>query len=249
MRDRIKRGIRWAGRSRRGRQAVYTAVIGDRRAARFSRPRWLPERLDGFEDLLFLFSSNQLNHGLISQELDEARLLFRLVRGRRDATVVEIGRFKGGTTFLLAAAAGDGTRVHSYDVHVPDDAPYTGSDLDRELAEALERFGLRTRVTLVVADSRVAEPPSAPVDLILIDGDHSYAAVRGDWEHWQPHLAEGADVLFHDAVDYGGFGTFVPDVGRFVAELERAPELERRPNVGGIAHFVWTRSNQQIGKR
>jgi predicted O-methyltransferase YrrM len=239
MREHVKGVFRAAGRTAPGRTLVHAAVVGDPRENRFTTVRWLPERIEGFEDLLFLFSSNQLNHGVISQELDEAGLLFRLARGRRDATVVEIGRFKGGTTFLLAAAVGEGSHVWSYDVHVPHDAPYTGADLDRELRETLERYDLQDRVDLVVADSRTVEPPPRAVDLILIDGDHSYDAVRADWEHWRPHLAPGADVLFHDAHDHGGLGTYVPDVGRFVAELERDGDVERRANAGGIAHFAY----------
>ena len=63
--------------------------------------------------------------------------------------------------------------------------------------------------------------------------------MRADWEHWQPHLAPGADVLFHDAHDHGGLGTYVPDVGRFVGELERGADVARLANAGGIAHFVY----------
>ena len=239
MRERVKAAVRAAGRTRIGRNLVHAAVLGDPRDNRFTTVRRLPERIEGFEDLAFLFSSNQLNHGVISQQLDEAALLYRLARGRRDATVFEFGRFKGGSTFLLAAAVGEGSRVWSYDVHAHHDAPYTGADLDRELLAVLQRFGLDSKVELVVADSRTAEPPPRPVDLILIDGDHGYAAVHADWEHWRPQLVPGADVLFHDAVDHGGFGTYVPDVGRFVSELERRDDVQRQADAGGIVHFVY----------
>jgi predicted O-methyltransferase YrrM len=233
-----KRVVRGAGRSRLGRNVVHATVVGDPRDARFSTARAWPESIEGFEDLAFLFSSNQLNHGIISQELDEAALLYRLVRGRQNATVVEIGRFKGGSTFLIAAASGEGSHVWSYDIHVSHDAAFTGADLDRELRDALERYALADRVDVIVADSRTAEPPPAPVDVLLVDGDHSYEGVSADWRHWRGRLAAGGHVLFHDAVDYGGFGTHVEGVGRLVAELDHDPSLERHPNAGGIAHFV-----------
>jgi hypothetical protein len=35
--------------------------------------------------------------------------------------------------------------------------------------------------------------------LVFIDGDHSQAACRLDWELWSPHVARGGVVIFHDA--------------------------------------------------
>jgi hypothetical protein len=45
-------------------------------------------------------------------------------------------------------------------------------------------------------------------------------------------------VLFHDAVDTGGYGNVYPGVARLVAEIERDPAWSRRPGAGSIAHFV-----------
>ena len=119
-----------------------------------------------------------------------------------------------------------------------DEADFTGADLDRELREALERYGFEGRVELVIADSRSVDPPPGPVRLLFIDGDHSYEGVSADWTHWREVLEPGGHVLFHDAVDYGGYGTYVQGVGRLMAELDRDESLERRPDAGGIAHFV-----------
>jgi hypothetical protein len=54
------------------------------------------------------------------------------------------------------------------------------------------------------------------VDLLHIDGFHSYDAVRHDFEGWAPKLSPRAVVLFHDINVLGlGFG-----VARFWAEVE-----------------------------
>lgn len=37
------------------------------------------------------------------------------------------------------------------------------------------------------------------VDFIFIDGDHTYRAVRGDWEAWYPVVASGGIVALHDS--------------------------------------------------
>jgi len=237
--DAVKRAIWRAGRTGPGQNAIHAAVLRDPRLARFDTVREWPDSLDGFEDLAFLFSSNQLNHGIISQQIDEAALLYRLVRGPGTATIAEIGRFKGGSTLLIAAAMHPEAELYSYDVHVPLEASFTGADLDRSLAGALRRYGLEERVHLIVADSRTAEPPPRPCELVLVDGDHSYEGVRADWDRWHALVAPGGHVLFHDAVDYGGFGTFCPGVVQLVAEIERAGgEFERLRGAGSIAHFA-----------
>ena len=37
------------------------------------------------------------------------------------------------------------------------------------------------------------------IDLIFIDGDHTYEGVKTDFESWFPHLRKGAIILFHNS--------------------------------------------------
>jgi predicted O-methyltransferase YrrM len=39
----------------------------------------------------------------------------------------------------------------------------------------------------------------APIDLLLIDGDHGDAAVERDWNEWSRHVMAGGIVILHDA--------------------------------------------------
>ena len=38
------------------------------------------------------------------------------------------------------------------------------------------------------------------IDLIFIDGDHTYEGVKRDWELFLPHLSEFGVVVFHDTL-------------------------------------------------
>jgi predicted O-methyltransferase YrrM len=240
LRDLVKRALGAAGRTGVGKNLVHAAVLADPGRARYSSVERWPESLEGFEDLAFLFSSNQLSHGIASLQLDEAALLYRLARRvPAGAAVVEIGRFKGGSTLLLSSALPDGAELWSYDLHVALRADLSGPQLDEELARALERFGLRERVHLIVGDSRVAEPPPRPAALVFVDGDHTYEGARADYERWSGLVEPGGHLLFHDAVDTGGYGNHYPGIVRLVGEIERGDALlERQPNAGSIAHFT-----------
>jgi predicted O-methyltransferase YrrM len=232
----LKTLVRRLGRTGPGKNFVHAAVLPDPASMRFPNVARWPEDVRGFEDLAFLFSSNQLNHGVASLQIDEAALLYRLARDVTEGPVAEIGRFKGGSTFVFATALPRGIELWSYDFHVALRPDMPGERLDAELRAALDRYGLAGKVHLLVADSRTAEPPPGQLELLFIDGDHSYEGAKADFERWGAFVRPGGHVLFHDAVDTGGYGNHYPGVARAVAEIGSG--WEQRPGAGSIAHVV-----------
>jgi predicted O-methyltransferase YrrM len=232
----LKTLVRRLGRTGPGKNLVHAAVLPDPASMRFPNVRSWPENVRGFEDLAFLFSSNQLNHGVASLQVDEAALLYRLARDVQEGPVAEIGRFKGGSTFIFASALPQGIELWSYDFHVALRPDMPGERLDEELRAALDRYALAAKVHLLVADSRTADPPPGALELLFIDGDHSYDGARADFERWSAFVRPGGHVLFHDAVDTGGYGNHYPGVARAVAEI--GPGWDRQAGAGSIAHFV-----------
>ncbi len=148
MPARVKQLVRRLGRTGVGKNLIHASVLRDPSTMRFPNVEQWPPDVRGFEDLAFLFSSNQLNHGVASLQIDEAALLYRLARDATSGPFVEIGRFKGGSTFTFASALPQGVELWSYDLHVALRPDMPGDQLDAELRGALERYGIDHKVHL-----------------------------------------------------------------------------------------------------
>jgi predicted O-methyltransferase YrrM len=238
VREGLKQVVRRFSRTPLGKQFVYASVLDDPAELRFANVGQWPPSVDGFEDLAFLFSSNQLNHGIASLQFDEAALLYRLARDAQSGPFAEIGRFKGGSTMVFATALPEGAELWSYDLHVAPRPDLPGERLDRELNDALVRYGLAGKVHLIVGDSRTVEPPPAPLELLFIDGDHTYEGARADFERWGAFVRPGGHLLFHDAVDTGKYGNTYPGIVKLVAEIKPDETWERQQGAGSIARFL-----------
>jgi predicted O-methyltransferase YrrM len=84
-------------------------------------------------------------------------------------------------------------------------------------------FPVRGFSTDVVDDVRKL---TSTVDLLFIDGDHSYGGVKADWDAYKQFLAPGAIVVFHD---YG----WAEGVQRVVQEdvIPLMSKYDRLPNM------------------
>ncbi len=127
---------------------------------------------------------------------DEAASLIAAADRAPQGAQVEVGRFTGGSTLLLAAAARRAGRgpVHSVDIEHKPVVDYL-----------LARHQLQPHVWLHqgpsagIADGWRAARPEPSVGFLFIDGDHSYEGVAADLWHWTPLVVNGGLVALHDA--------------------------------------------------
>jgi predicted O-methyltransferase YrrM len=103
--------------------------------------------------------------------------------------IVEIGRFLGGTTFMLAAA-NQNVPITSIDIEPKD---------DKNLLSILESESLGDNLQLIVGNSQFGKYEFVkPVDLLWIDGDHSYTGCLNDLNNWWDKVEVGGHILLHD---------------------------------------------------
>lgn len=127
------------------------------------------------------------------QSARELAALVALYRARRPARVLEVGTYYGGTLRHWLAAD---WRPAVVSVDLPAIPPPIG----RWQAWAAASGATLTTLTGSSHDPQVIGRAGAlgPYDWILIDADHTYAAVKADWETYRAMAAPGAIVALHD---------------------------------------------------
>ncbi len=143
-----------------------------------------------------------------------------LVRAAQPRLLVELGTHSGISyaAFCRAVEAeGLATRCYAVDTwqgdaHVGGLPEAVFADLDRYNQARFGGFSQLLRATFDDAAEKFAD---GSIDLLHIDGLHTYAAVRHDFDTWRPKLSDRAVVLFHDTNErLADFG-----VWRFWAEV------------------------------
>ena len=152
------------------------------------------------------------------QKRSESGPFLSLVIRQQPACVVEVGLGAGGMFWAFCQAAAHDATIISVDL------PAARHGLPEDLLEPIEnvqRFGRPTQTLhFVRRDSHDPETVEevrrllpCPIDLLFIDGDHTYDAVTGDYSLYSPLVRLGGLIGFHDILPHDN----VPDceVDRF----------------------------------
>ena len=138
----------------------------------------------------------------------EQFILCALVKKIQPQTILEIGTFKGGTTWHLYQNAPQDATIYTIDL--PDDE-VPGDVTDLQLAANKRRPFLPSsdRVRQILIDSKKWDGGlDRKVQFAFIDADHSYEGIRNDTEKTLPLLDSYACICWHDALENDfGYGT------------------------------------------
>lgn len=138
---------------------------------------------------------------------------YDLVRFMRPRVIGELGVHWGTSLFAFAQAVKDeridarliGVDTWSGDGHTGPYGPDVLQTVRRIAGESYpqQKFELHQ----MTFDEALPKVTPASIDLLHIDGFHTYDAVKHDFETWLPTLAPNGIILLHDVAEDTGYGS------------------------------------------
>jgi len=196
------------------------------------RLRTTPNRPKELVDLVL--SSNVIRPVQVREELLEYA---QAISDLKPKLALEIGTLHGGTLCLLSRLADPGATIVSVDLPLG----HFGGGYKWFYMPIFKSFArLGQRIHLLRADSHAPATVSAVrkilgdrrLDLLFIDGDHTYDGVRKDFELYHPLVRPGGLVAFHDVAEHTDRTCEVPRFWDEVKQRYRHTEVIRDRNQG-----------------
>jgi predicted O-methyltransferase YrrM len=163
----------------------------------------------GAEDIANIALNSPLIRAL--QVREEMVQFLGIVEELRPRRVLEIGTCRGGTLFSLCFLSQPDAKIVSIDLPK---GPF-GGGYEWFRVPIFRMFATgNQKLHLIRSDSHSPETfdrvsailGEEQLDLLFIDGDHTYRGVKRDFEMYAPLVGRGGVVAFHDIVEHAAEG-------------------------------------------
>lgn len=154
-----------------------------------------------------VFESEQYNPEMLkySPWTGHKRFAYDYVRFMEPSQIVELGSYYGCSAFSFLQAVKDGkikSDFYGVDTWAGDD--YTQTDYKEDIYGAYKAVNdkcfseVESHMLRMTFDEALCEFEDKSIDLLHIDGSHSYEDVKHDWMTWQNKVKDNGVVFFHD---------------------------------------------------
>ena len=137
-----------------------------------------------------------------SQVKSELYQLAELVKKNRPSVVMEIGTKKGGTFYVWSRFLQSVSKMISLDLP----GGRFGGGYSKNHISFFNHFSSDKEMHFIRENSHLESTKrevlkvlgSDQIDFLFVDGDHTYEGIKKDFEMYEPLVAEGGIIAFHD---------------------------------------------------
>ena len=130
--------------------------------------------------------------------------VYDFIRNLKPHTIVELGTHKGTSFFSMCQAVKDGklnTKLYAVDTWKGDEqAGFYGESIFAEVNTIKNKYYSKQNIFLLrsLFDDAVTQFKNNSIDILHIDGLHTYEAVRHDFDNWFNKVRKNGIIIFHD---------------------------------------------------
>ncbi|WP_019616970.1 class I SAM-dependent methyltransferase [Psychromonas ossibalaenae] len=180
------------------------------------------------QENIHLLDADGIQTHLTSQE---KRVLYKLSRGfAKKCIAVEIGSYVGASScFIAGGFTHDDSALYCIDTWNNDAMTEGNIDTFHKFKYNCKYFLRKIKMVRGLSYevvNKVRLLAGGNIDLLFIDGDHTYDGVKADWDSYSPMLQKGSVVVFHDIGWAEGVRKVIDeDVIGNVSSFESLPNL------------------------
>jgi predicted O-methyltransferase YrrM len=137
----------------------------------------------------------------------EATALFHFAsKLKKGATIVEIGSWKGKSTYCLARGLRNG-KIFAIDPFDASGEPGSAeiykkekgpTELITQFKQRMTDLGVMEKIEILHGYSAEFKDRFETIDLLFIDGDHSIEGCKADFDYFAKAIVRGGYIMFHD---------------------------------------------------
>ncbi|MBP9013505.1 MAG: class I SAM-dependent methyltransferase, partial [Smithella sp.] len=140
---------------------------------------------------------------------------YDLIRNIKPQTIVELGTHKGTSFFSFCQAVKDAyydASLYAIDTWRGDEhAGFYNDNVFNEVRGIKEKYydSLKIKFLRKTFDEAIGQFENNTIDLLHIDGLHTYTAVKNDFEKWFPKVKNDGIIMLHDIfISRDDFGVY-----------------------------------------